>query len=42
LATLKEHLKNAVAESSLMYLKATIERVVIGYKLKAALGKNLY
>jgi len=34
--------ENAVAESSLMYLKATIERVVIGYKLKAALGKNLY
>lgn len=34
--------ENVVAESSLMYLKATIERVMTGYKLKAALGINLY
>jgi outer membrane protein TolC len=34
--------ENAVSESSLMYLKASVERVVIAYKLKAALGINLY
>ena len=34
--------ENDVAESSLMLLKARIERVVIAYKLKAALGMNLY
>jgi len=34
--------ENAVSESSLLLLKARIERVVIAYKLKAALGINLY
>ncbi len=34
--------ENAVSESSLLFLKARIERVVIGYKLKAVLGTNLY
>jgi outer membrane protein TolC len=34
--------ENAESESKLQYLKARIERIVIGYKLKAALGINLY
>lgn len=34
--------ENTVSESSLMLLKAKIERVVITYKLKATLGINLY
>ncbi len=34
--------ENAVSESSLYYLKAKIERVVVAYKLKSALGVNLY
>ena len=34
--------ENAVSESSLMFLKARTERVVIAYKLKAVLGMNLY
>ena len=34
--------ENAVAESSLMYLKAKIERVLTGYRLKSVLGINLY
>ena len=34
--------ENAVAESSLMYLKAKIERVLTGFRLKSVLGINLY
>jgi outer membrane protein TolC len=34
--------ENAVSESCLLYLKARIDRVMIDYKLKAALGINLY
>jgi len=34
--------ENAVSESSLQLLKAKIERVVIDFRLKAALGINLY
>ncbi len=34
--------ENEVSESSLQLLKARIERVVIAYKLKAALGEKLY
>jgi outer membrane protein TolC len=34
--------ENAVAESSLMFLKAKMERVVVIWKLKATLGINLY
>jgi outer membrane protein TolC len=34
--------ENTVSESSLQLLKASIERVVIAYKLRAALGVNLY
>ncbi len=34
--------ENAVSESNLLYLKAKIERVVVAYKLKSALGMNLY
>ncbi len=34
--------ENAVAESSLMFLKARMERVVVIWKLKATLGINLY
>lgn len=34
--------ENAVSESSLQLLKAKIEKVVIAFKLKAALGVNLY
>ncbi len=34
--------ENAVAESSLLFLKARMERVVVIWKLKATLGINLY
>lgn len=34
--------ENAVSESSLMFLKARIERVLTGYRLKSVLGINLY
>lgn len=34
--------QNAESESRLQFLRAGIERVVISYKLKAALGVNLY
>ena len=34
--------ENAVSESSLLYLKARIERVMVGYRLKSVLGTNLY
>ncbi|HEY5510345.1 MAG TPA: TolC family protein [Prolixibacteraceae bacterium] len=34
--------ENAVSESSLLYLKARIDRVVVGYRLKSVLGTNLY
>ncbi len=34
--------ENAEAESNLMFLKASVERVLVAYKLKAALGMNLY
>ena len=34
--------ENAVSESSLLYLKARIDRVMVGYRLKSVLGTNLY
>jgi outer membrane protein TolC len=34
--------ENAVSESSLLYLKARIERVMVGYRLKSVLGTSLY
>ncbi len=34
--------ENAVSESSLQFLKAKIDRVVVAYKLKSTLGINLY
>lgn len=34
--------ENAVSESSLLFLKARIERVLTGYRLKSVVGINLY